>query len=140
MNEFVLSGNAPVMIFIFLSFCLLVLMFFLFWRSVDELKKSLVQGRQDMEDTVGGVRQQLEDLIRVQFEILSTLRAQGRDVAPGAPRGPVTGSRKPAAPAQAKGAEPFAAPAKASAPAKGGHAASGNGHPISNITDYIVEE
>ena len=70
-----LTGYTPVMIFIFLCFAVLMVMFYLVLRSLDDLTAGIREERNAVIDQMSGVKLQMEDLIRVQTEQRDILRA-----------------------------------------------------------------
>ena len=70
-----LTGYTPVMIFIFLCFAVLMVMFYLVLRSLDDLTAGIREERNAVIDQMSGVKLQMEDLIRVQTEERDILRA-----------------------------------------------------------------
>ncbi len=70
-----LTGYTPVVIFIFLCFAVLMVMFYLVLRSLDDLTAGIREERNAVIDQMSGVKLQMEDLIRVQTEERDILRA-----------------------------------------------------------------
>lgn len=73
-----LGGLTPAMIFLFLLMAVVLVMFYLTLKSVDDLTKAIRADREAELDGFAALRGQLEDLIRVQFEIRTLLAAQKR--------------------------------------------------------------
>ncbi|MBG0775325.1 MAG: hypothetical protein H0S85_02700 [Desulfovibrionaceae bacterium] len=125
----ILDGQSPLIILLFLSFAMLVVMFFLMVRMVDDVRKGVRAAGEGADERLAGLHAQLEDLIRVEYEILNAIKPQAGAAA--APR-PTALTRA----ADDAGAFELGAPGTASR----GKAKKGEDLLQGNITDFILDE